>query len=385
MKIHTMKYFIYSLSILVAATIASCGGGGTGNATLDALTAKRDSLKTQQLELAKQLAEVEKLITALDTGIKAPLVSIMNIQRKPFDSYFAVQGEVATDNQAMIFPNPIGQGTIKKIYVREGERVSAGQKLVQIDEGSFTQSMAALETQRDAARDTYNRLKKLWDQKIGTESQLVAAKATLDGSEEGLKKAKELLAQFTITAPISGTVDRIYSKEGEMAGLASPTPILTIVNLGNMYMRAAVSENYLSMVRNGGAVQVLLPNFDTIPGTIARIGNTINSANRTFEVTVNLPGGNDVLKPNLIGAVRINDYHVDSTIVLPASLIMRDAQDRPFVFVEENMKAKKVILQTGRSYDGQTEILDGLTGMERIVSKGARKLVDGQELRIENL
>jgi hypothetical protein len=64
-------------------------------------------------------------------------------------------------------------------------------------------------------------------------------------------------------------------------------------------------------------------------------------------------------------------------------MIMRDAEDRPFVFIEENMKAKKVIVQTGRSADGNTEIIGGIVGTERIVAKGARKLSDGQEIRIK--
>jgi membrane fusion protein, multidrug efflux system len=149
-----------------------------------------------------------------------------------------------------------------------------------------------------------------------------------------------------------------------------------------MYMTADVSENYLSVVKNGQAVQVLLPNMDTLRTTVSRIGNIINPNNRTFEVTLQLPN-NPELKPNLVGNVRFVEYHADDVVVLPTSLIMRDAEDRPFVFIEDNMTAKKVIVQTGRSADGQTEILGGLTGTEKIVSKGARKLSDGQAIRLK--
>jgi multidrug efflux pump subunit AcrA (membrane-fusion protein) len=64
---------------------------------------------------------------------------------------------------------------------------------------------------------------------------------------------------------------------------------------------------------------------------------------------------------------------------------MKDAEERSFVFINDNMKAKKVIVTTGKSYEGHTEILSGLMGGESIISKGARKLVDGQEIRIANI
>jgi hypothetical protein len=63
---------------------------------------------------------------------------------------------------------------------------------------------------------------------------------------------------------------------------------------------------------------------------------------------------------------------------------MKDAQDRPFVFAIENTRSKKVLLQTGKSYEGLVEITSGLSGNETIINKGARKLVDGQEIRIQN-
>jgi RND family efflux transporter MFP subunit len=375
-----------TLSILAAIAIlaASCGGNKTGNASLDALMAKRDSLKMAQTEIGKQLEEVEMLIAQLDTSIKAPLVTTLALQRQPFDAYFQVQGSVNTDAQANVYPNPQGQGTIKRIFVKEGDRVSAGQKLAQIDDSVIRQSLGQLEVNLNMETENYNRLKKLWDQQIGSEMQMLQAKRAKENIEEQIKQIKEQLAQYTITSPITGTVDKIYSKEGESAMLGSPVPILTVLSPGNVYMLADVSENYISVVREGQRAQVIFQNADTIETTVTRIGNSINKANRTFEVKLDLPQGDSRLKPNLVGAVRFVEYHADSAVVLPTSLIMKDAQDRPFVFIADNMRSKKALLQTGKSYEGTVEITGGLIGNETIIHKGARKLVDGQEIRIQN-
>jgi membrane fusion protein (multidrug efflux system) len=378
-----MKYFILALTAAILA--ASCGSNGTGNAQLDSLIAKRDSLKNVQTNLAKELAAIEEQIALLDTGIKAPAVAVMPVMRQNFKSYFLVQGYVTTDAQAKIYPNPMGQGIIRKIYVREGDRVSAGQKLVQIDDAVTRQMLGQLEVNLNVETENYNRLKKLWDQKIGSEMQVLQARRAKENFEEQLKQLREQIAQFVITAPISGTVDKIYSKEGEAAAIGTPMPVMSIINPGNNYMLADISESYIGIIEQGQQAEVIIPNLDTISTKISLIGNTIKTANRTFEVRMDLPAGNTNLKPNLVGSVRFADYTADSTVVLPSSLIMKDAEERSFVFINDNMKAKKIIVTTGKSYEGQTEILNGLVGGESIISKGARKLVDGQEIRIANI
>jgi RND family efflux transporter MFP subunit len=378
-----MKHFILALTAAILA--ASCGSNGTGNAQLDSLIAKRDSLKNVQSNIAKELATIEEQIALLDTGIKAPAVAVMPVMRQDFKSYFQVQGYVTTDAQAKVFPNPMGQGIIRKIYVREGDRVSAGQKLAQIDDAVTRQMLGQLEVNLSVETENYNRIKKLWDQKIGSEMQVLQARRAKENFEEQIKQLREQIAQFVITAPISGTVDKIYSKEGEAAAIGTPMPVMTIINPGSNYMLADISESYIGIIQQGQQAEVIIPNLDTISTKISLIGNTIKTANRTFEVRMDLPAGNSNLKPNLVGSVRFADYTSDTTVVLPSSLIMKDAEERSFVFINDNMKAKKVIVTTGKSYEGQTEILNGLVGGESIISKGARKLVDGQEIRIANI
>lgn len=376
-----MKHFF--LALAAALILVACGSNGTGNAQLDSLIAKRDSLKGLQTNIAKELATIEEQIALLDTGLKAPAVAVMPVMRQDFKSYFEVQGYVTTDAQANIFPNPLGQGIIKKIFVREGDRVSAGQKLAQIDDAVTRQMLGQLEVNLSVETENYNRMKKLWDQKIGSEMQLMQARRAKENFEEQIKQVREQIAQYTITAPISGTVDKIYLKEGEAAAMGTPMPVMTIINPGNNYMLADISESYIGIIQQGQQAQVIIPNLDTIDTKISLIGNTIKKANRTFEVRMDLPQ-NTNLKPNLVGGVRFADYTADSTVVLPSSFIMKDAEERTFVFINDNMKAKKVIVTTGKSYEGQTEILGGLMGGESIISKGARKLVDGQEIRIAN-
>jgi len=368
----------------LTAILYSCGNSSSDNPSLDRLIAQRDSLKSIQTNVGRELAEIEAMIAAADTSIKAPAVGVTQVSRAPFNTYFEVQGYIATDAEADIYPNPMGQGIIKKVLVREGQQVSAGQKLVQIDEGATAKVIGQLEVNLAVETENYNRLKRLWDQKIGTEMQVLQAKRAKENFEEQIKQVREQLSQFVITSPMSGVVDKINLHEGEAASMASPIPVMTIINPGDNYMLADVSENYIGITKEGMAVDIIIPNVDTINSTVARIGNTIKRANRTFELRINIPSGNPLMKPNLVGSVRIPEYQSENAVVIATSLVMKDAENRSFVFLNDNNIARKTIVTTGKNYEGQTEILSGLNGGESIVSKGARKLVDGQTIRVVN-
>ena len=84
--------------------------------------------------------------------------------------------------------------------------------------------------------------------------------------------------------------------------------------------------------------------------------------------------------------VEINDFKADSAIVIPSSNILQDIDGNSFVYcvMQEGSKhiAKKAIVNPGITYKGKTMILSGLNGGESIVTEGARKLVDGKEIRL---
>lgn len=374
---------IHTSLLIVVLFLASCGGEDKhANKSLEQLMKTRDQLKEQYEKIGKELADVEGKILAMDTSVKAPLVTLMDLQKGDFASYFSVQGSVQTDQNAQVLPEI--PGVIKRIYVKEGDKVSQGQKLVQIDDNLLRVQIQQLEMNLALATDLFQKQERLWKQNIGSEVQYLQAKNTKNNIEEQIKQVKETLNKYVVNAPFSGTVDQINLKEGELA--SQMLPLLRLVNLSNMYIKADVSEAYLAQVKAGLAVNVSIPNMDTIKATIARVGNYIKPENRTFEITVKLPN-NEMLKPNLVGSISIADYVSANTLSLKSSIIMRDASDRPFVFVAEGtgekLKVKKVILTTGKSYMGFTEIKSGLTGNEKIVEKGARKLVDGQEIRLK--
>ncbi|PCJ88772.1 MAG: hypothetical protein COA57_02870 [Flavobacteriales bacterium] len=101
---------------------------------------------------------------------------------------------------------------------------------------------------------------------------------------------------------------------------------------------------------------------------------------------MDLNNKDNILKPNLLSVLNIRDFEQDSVVVVPSNIIQQDASGADFLFIieknSETLKAKKMMLEAGKSYNSETMIKSGLKGDEEIILKGARSIKDGQEIKI---
>ena len=192
------------------------------------------------------------------------------------------------------------------------------------------------------------------------------------------------MRKTVVTSPISGTIDEVYAKQGEQANPAMP--IARVVNVSDVQLVADVSENYLSSVKKGDKVKVFFSALGTeMEQKITFVGQTINTANRTFKVQIDLPNKDGKIKPNLVGTVKINDFQQEGAITVPTNLIQIGTDGNKFLYVvkEESGKkiAKKVVVKTGMSYEGSTIVTEGLSATDEVISKGYNEVVDGENVR----
>jgi len=363
--------------------ITACQPEKSADTPLDKLISKRDSLQRIINDMTIELKDFEAQIAEKDTLKKPPLVASTSVERSEFNHYFKVQGNVESDKNATLYPET--QGLIKAIHVKEGQKVSAGQRLMTLDNSIISNNIAEVETSLVLATDVFERQERLWNQNIGSEMQYLEAKNRKEQLEKTIATLRSQQSMAVLKAPFSGVVDKVYPKVGE---IGSPmAPAVSIVNLKELHTVADVSEKYLAKVQPNAVVNVSFgEGMDTIPGMINNIGSSINPANRTFEIKVDFKNKPDFLRPNLMAEVEINDFKADSAVVISSSNILQDIDENSFVYriVEENGKsmAKKTIVEPGMSYRGKTMIVSGLKGGEEIVTEGARKLVDGKEIRL---
>ena len=326
-------------------------------------------------------AEAPTEASAMPSASKSVQVGVMPLTPQPFMHRFSVQGNVETDRNALL-TSEFG-GRIENVYVREGAQVATGDPLVKVDTDVIERSMAELETQLELAEVVFERQQRLWDQEIGSEIEYLQAKTQLESLQRSMETLTEQKDMAVMRAPFPGVVDRCLAKTGEFA--VPGAPLVRIVNLSDMKVRAMVSDHYAGQINKGMPAMVIVSGVDTIETTVGRVGQFINPANRTLEITLPLPKGTAFL-PNMFASVWLEDVNLDSALVLPSSLVQQDINGDDFVFVAAGEGAERTVekrvLEMGMGSGDVMLVERGLSFGHDVISKGAARVVAGQAVSI---
>ncbi len=368
--------FFVAISIMV-----SCGKE-TKNSSLDELNTKKLTIVSKIDSLNKELKILDQEILKLDESVKLHLVTVLPVKNDVFKHFIEIQGLVQADKNIEIKPE-LG-GVVRSIYVKEGQKVYAGQTLAQLDDSSIRNNISELDTQLTLAKTTFERQERLWKQKIGSEMQYLQAKAQKESLENNLATLGTQARKMKIIAPFSGIVDEIFPKNGE---LTSPqTPVIRLINLDKVYVEADVTETYLTVVKNGTEASMYFPSIDKrIDSKITQISNYINPDNRSFKVKINVPNKDKLIKPNLLADLKILDFKSEG-LIIPSTLVQQDQKGNNYVYTLENKNNEKVVVKklisVENEYKNEIFVRDGLVATDTLVNAGARLVKAGDVVKI---
>ena len=366
-----IKNVWFVAAIAAIATLTSCGGskkGGLPNFGDD--------------EFA--VATIGTSSAALQTTYPATIKGIQDVEVRPKVS-----------------------GFITKVFVHEGQTVSAGQALFSIDSETYQaavrQCQAAVNTakaQMNTAKLTYQNNKKLYDSKIIGEYELstaangyATAKAQVAQAEAALASAREQLAWCTVTSPSAGVVGSLPFKVGALVS-ASGQALTTVSNISTMEVFFSLSETQLlGMSKTSGSVQAAIASFPAVklqladgtiynhPGKVVKVSGVIDSSTGSVSLIAHFANPEKLLKSGGAGSIVVpNDNN--NAIVIPQEACSQ-VQDKVFVYVvTKDNKVKYSEIKVNPQDDGKNYIVtSGLHVGDRIVLKGITKLTDGQQIK----
>ena len=387
-----MKKLIYTLCL--TAFVVACSEDQPAS-TEDLIAAKDlKGLKTQKEKKIKtlnslkvELSQINAAISDFDPSEKLVLISMIEIKPEKFDHFVEIQANIKTRQNVLLYPE--FTGSLKKIYVKEGQRVKKGSLLAQIDDAGLKNQLEQLQIQVELSKTTYDRIQRLWKQNIGSEMQLLQAKANYEAQLKSIEQLKKQLQRTQILAPFSGTIDEIVANTGANL-IPGQTPVMRIVNLKEMYTEANVPERYLSQIKVGTAATVNIPMLNREYSTsIRQTGNFINPNNRSFRVETSLPNPDEMIIPNLTCKLKINDYTNPEALMVPLRVIREDASGKKYIFKLKSDGKKQVYLteqvfiQLGKKGLDKIEVLDGIQAGDLIVDEGAIIVENNQ--RVKNI
>lgn len=146
-------------------------------------------------------------------------------------------------------------------------------------------------------------------------------------------------------------------------------------------------ESYLGIIKRGDLVDINFPALDrSLTSKVSLIGRTIDPANRTFKVEVELKNPGPSLKPNLLAEMKIKELSQSNVIKIPLSLVQEEISGQRYVYVmeEENngFQAKKKYIDIGESYEEEVVIPIGLKENDLLITEGSRNIVANESVQL---
>ncbi len=370
------------IALFITSTLLISCGEKVKKSSLEELNTQKTTLISKIDSLSIQLKTIESEISKLDDSKKLQIVTTLPVKNGTFKHYLVVQGVVLAEKNIELRPE-LG-GTVIAIYVKEGQRVTAGQTLVQLDDSSIKNSIDELNTQLTLAITTFERQERLWNQKIGSEMQFLQAKAQKESLENNLATLKTQAKKMKISAPFSGIIDEIFPRNGELTN--PQMPIVRLLNLDNVYVEADVTETYLPVLKVGTETVVNFPSIHKkIESKVAQIGNYINPDNRSFKTRINLSNKDQSIKPNLLADIKFLDFKADG-VIIPSTIVQQDQNGNNYVFTIKTENGEhtvvKNIITAAKEYNNEIYVSEGLAENDTIVNEGARQVQAGEIVKI---
>ena len=349
----------------------------------------------KKAELAKLIAQHDQLTTQIDqlktelgvkdsTAVKPVDVAVDTVKLAEFRHYIDIQGRIEGDQNIEVSPQT--PGLVIRVNVKEGDAVKQGQVLAELDSKVMQRGLDEIKTQLALANILFQKQKSLWDQKIGSEVQYLTAKSNKESLEKRLASMQEQLAMNKIKSPITGTVENIPFKIGQVVSPGLATSTIRVVNMSGVKVLADVAEAYTSQIKPGNEVLVGFPDIDeNISAKITFTSKVIDQTNRTFRVEAHLAHSRADLRANMIANLKISDYINKKSITIPVNLVQKSFNANYVMIAEakgNTIVAAKRNVKLGISYNGTTEITDGLKPGERVIIAGYQNLKEGQLIKL---
>ena len=344
--------------------------------------------------------------TAAASSAPPPVqIKVLRVEPRAFTASVAVTGTLVSRTSVEVKAQTTGR--VLRFPKEEGERVSAGEALLWVDEENYKLALrqaesavqvaeAALERARVLASHNeaeYERARNLLKSGGITDRDLKAAEiagrdskaqeslaaAQLEQARASVAVARTQMRDTVISAPVAGEIQRKYVNPG--AYVEPATPVFALVDNSRLELESPVAAAELAPIRPGQRVPFRVSSFPgrTFEGAVVEILPAVEAESRSAKVRirVNNPGGR--LKAGMFAEGEIVTGVNPRAIVLPAAAVYRsDAGARSsYVFAVEDGKARRRRVALGREQDGVLEIADGLQAGDLVAAEQSIELADG--------
>jgi membrane fusion protein, multidrug efflux system len=325
-------------------------------------------------------------------GVRGIDVSLAEVNVGRVVAAVYATGRVDTDRRATVRARVAAP--LATLRVGPGEAVTAGQEVARQDVAALqlasdraTRDVEAARAALAEAEDAARRSEKLAEERLLPEDALVRARqqarqlaAQLASQEAALALAREQQDWVVLRAPLSGVVSALQHRAGD--ALREGDEVLSIVDLTAAYLRVAVDERDVGRVAPGQEVRIV---FDAFParvlkGTVWRLVPAVDRLTKSSDVLVELPGDRPPLQLDLTATVNIVTGVVEQALVVPRDALEGGGERRSAYVLAAGSRATRRTITVGACDEHACQVIDGLTGGDKVISPLPAGLKDGAKV-----
>lgn len=291
-------------------------------------------------------------------------------------------------------------GLVSAVHVTAGDRVDKGALLLSLDPtleklalAEAKAASAEAQAGLDEARRRRDEARRLGPRKGVPESEIRAAEAEVRIAETKLERLhaaerykQELVARHDVYSPFAGVIARRLAEEGEWVDTG--TPVLELVGTGNLRLDLRVPQEHYPYIQTNTRVSVRLdamPSRDIVGRISAKVPMS-DTGSRTFLLRVQLPDGELGMTSGMSAQAQLRIPGTKRVLTVPRDAVLRDAYGASRVWALKDVDGAPVATQrtvtVGRSFDGNTEVRDGLAPGTTVVVRGNETLRENQPVRV---
>jgi len=271
-------------------------------------------------------------------------------------------------------------GTVIKVEVSEGDKVTKGQVIARIDPADFRIAVDSARATYELAEANYKRIASLFEQEIIAKAEIDKLKAQVKTSKAALENAELMLARCTIKAPISGVIRRLDAKEGLLLGVSDP--VAEILQIDRVKAVVGIPESDVALVKNIKEVNLTIQALDNkeVIGRHHFLASSPENGARLYRLELSIDNEDNLIMPGMFVRAQLVKRVINETVAVPLFTVIK-REDQKFVFVEEDGVAKKQPVELGIMEDWLVQITKGLSPGDQVVVEGHRDIEDGYKLK----
>ncbi len=274
-----------------------------------------------------------------------------------------------------------GMGVVKRVFVDEGQSVTKGQLLAEMDDTQARNLLSGAEAAMTQANDAYDRYKQLHDNGSLPEVKWVEVESKVAQAKSQLEVAKKNLSDCRLTAPVSGIVGKKLVKAGETA-LPSQA-VVTILDISSVKVKVAVPEGEIGgIAHNTRSVIKVDAVGGTFEGGPIEKGVQADALTHTYDIRIIVANGGRRLLPGMVADVSFaaSEGHC-SQLAVPVTAVQRKSDGSLFVWrVAGDSTAHRTPVSIGGMLGNNVTVTEGIEEGQRIVTEGYQKLSEGNKV-----